>query len=246
MSIAPQAKKIDSQMERASSALAQMDFFQAERIAASCLNLAHNAGDFERMARICMPLEEARRQKRLAAIDAANTVVRSSLPRGRSKLEPGCCLVQPPLVGANVGALRLKADRRGVPVLFVTREPLTRAGKWPVVAVSPAPLTIRAYIDPPVPLERIESSPSKDTGESVPTVSWFLKALDALTDAALAKIKTEDPPAWQVADLVDCLDALPDSDLLHQKLAAVCQEALHAPEPEGSRRRPLVEDDGSF
>lgn len=246
MSTASQTKKIDSQMERASSALAQMDFFQAERIAASCLKLAHNTGDFERMARICMPLEEARRQKRLAAIDTANTVVRSTLPRGHNKLEPGCCLIQPPLVGADVGALRLKADRRGVPILFVTREPLTRAGKWPIAAVTPVPLTIRAYIDPPEPLERIESSPTKDNGESVPTISWFLKAIDALTDAAIAKLKCDDPPAWQVADLVDCLDALPESDLLHQKLAAACQEALHAPEPEGLRRRPLIEDDGAF
>lgn len=246
MSTASQAKKIDSRMERASSALASMDFFQAERIAASCLQLAHNAGDYERMARICMPLEEARRQKTLVAIDAANTVVRSKLPRGRSTLEPGCCLIQPPLVGADVSTLRLKADRRGIPVLFVAREPLTQAGKWPVVAVSQAPLTIRAYIDPPEPLERINDSPTRDRGDSVPTVSWFLKAIDALTDAAIGTLKPDEPPAWLVADLVERLDAFPQSDILHQRLAAACLEAMREPEPEGTRRRPLIEDDGAF
>ncbi|MFN3311207.1 MAG: ABC transporter permease, partial [Thermomonas sp.] len=40
------------------------DYFAAERLCLEALELAHKACDYERMARICLPLQEARRQKR--------------------------------------------------------------------------------------------------------------------------------------------------------------------------------------
>ena len=72
------AGKIDTLMETASAALASGDYFACEREASKALELAHAASDWDRMARICMPLEEARRQKRLEAADAGVRQLSSS------------------------------------------------------------------------------------------------------------------------------------------------------------------------
>src|SRR5689334_10244420 len=62
--------QIDRMMERASTALEAMRYFEAERLASTALRRAHAAADFERMARILLPLQEARRQKRQLAVDS--------------------------------------------------------------------------------------------------------------------------------------------------------------------------------
>lgn len=62
--------KIDTLMEQASKALVHRRYFEAERLALQALRKAHALLDYERMARILLPLQEARRQKRDLAIDA--------------------------------------------------------------------------------------------------------------------------------------------------------------------------------
>src|SRR4051812_45178590 len=73
-------KAIDELMERASSALVTTNYFEAEKLALKALERACAAIDFERMARICMPLQEARRQKRHEAVDAGKTFIMRRLP----------------------------------------------------------------------------------------------------------------------------------------------------------------------
>ncbi len=60
---------IDELMERASLALARTDYFGAERTCLRAIARAVAASDWERAARMCLPLQEARRQKRMLAID---------------------------------------------------------------------------------------------------------------------------------------------------------------------------------
>lgn len=57
-------------MEQASVALVERRYFEAERLALQALRKAHAARDYERMARIVLPLQEARRQKRDLAVAA--------------------------------------------------------------------------------------------------------------------------------------------------------------------------------
>lgn len=138
-------------MELASQHLVHRRYFEAERICAECLRKALALRDFDRLARIVLPLQEARRQKRDLAIDAGRVlVVNGELP-SEDDLQPGCYLVEPPRVGVDGRLLREAADRRGVPAVVVVREPETRDGLWPIVAVGP--VTIRTKVKPPAPEE---------------------------------------------------------------------------------------------
>jgi len=240
---------IDTLMERASRALVATKYFEAERLAARALQRAHAANDFERMARIVLPLQEARRQKRQLAIDSGQRFLSGSMAMaaGEMGIEPGCYLFQPPVIAADARVFRELADAKGVPVLVITREPLTREGKWPVVAVGV--VSARARVSPPWPLERVEGTITKDNvkdGSEPPGPEWFEAAAEAMGDAAIARLKPEDPAAWRVDDLMEFLDAHPDHEKLHQRLAENCRKAMTEVLPEGRRRRPAADDPFSF
>lgn len=240
---ATDAAEIDSLMERASQALVRTEYFEAERMVSRALLAARRVLDFERMARMCLPLQEARRQKREQALDAGPVaLVRSAadLPR---PLCAGCYLLQPPMIGRDGRNVRETADRRGVPTCVLTREPLTRAGRWPIVGVGP--LVVRTQVAPPFEVVRVETSPSKDADDRVPPVEWFAATSESLGDAAIALLKPDDHPHYRVDDLLDYLDAHPEHEKLHQALERACRDAIGTDEPVLPRRRG-VDDPFSF
>lgn len=227
--------QIDELMDRACRHIASAEYFEAERVSLRCLRGARANLDFERMARIVLPLQEARRQKRGSALDAGMVaVVRApdDLPR---PLTAGCYLVQPPMIGRDGRSLHETLDRRGTPASVLTREPLTRRGTWPIVGVGP--MVVRTQVDPPWPIERVESSPSKDAEQRLPPVEWFAEAGEALGDAAIAALTPGDHPHYRVDDLLDFLDAHPEHEKLHQELEAACRAAIGVAEPVLPRRR---------
>jgi len=226
-------------MEQASEALVHRRYFEAERLAAEALRSAVSAEDFERAARICMPLLEARRLKRQQAIDCGRvTLVNEPIPEG-APIKPGCYLVCPPRVGAEARAIRQAADAGQVPVLVIAREPATRAGLCPVVAVGP--VTVRAMVpEPPAPPAPPPSKPKKNAKPlpeaprqifgpwTPPTVEWFVAACEALGDAAIAQA-TAPLAADRVGELHARLQSCPDHEKLHQRLMEACERALHEP-----------------
>jgi hypothetical protein len=247
--IQSRAPMIDDLMEQASKSLLDADYFAVERHAKKALAQARKANDFERMARAILPLQEARRQRRHEAADAQLRLILTSVP-GPKDLLPGMYLVQPPLVGMNARVIREQAEAARTPIVIVCREPMTRAGRWPVVAVAAgtltATLTLRTQVDPPPGVEPRDSGMTRDVVHEPPPASWFQAANEALGDAAIAKLNPADPPAWRVDDLLEALDALPDHEKLHQALAAACREASAAPLPDRPRRKSRHDDPRSF
>lgn len=236
---------IDQLMEQASEALVSMDYFRAETAALRALAAARQLSDFERMARICMPLQEARRQKRQLALDAGVRMIIDAVPRRWNELRPGFYLVQVPLLGIDARTIRETADRRHIPMLVIAREPMTRLGKWPIVGVSgarettPTPtgmVTVRTQVDPPAGAVLVEGSRTRDQGDNVPDQAWFLAAAEALGDAAIAKILPTDHPHHRVDELIEYLDAFPDHEKLHQLLESTCREAAGAELPAEPRQ----------
>lgn len=236
--------RIDELMDTASRWLAQMRYFDCERTCTRALALAREARDFERMARICLPLQEARRQRMQIALDAGLVAVASSRRELPRPLVHGCYLVQAPMIGAEARALRELAFARSIPVLIVCREPLTSKDLWPVVAVGEQVLRVR--IPPPSGVRRTGKGVTQDELTEPPTLAWFTEALEKLGDEAIARLKPEDPPQWRVDDLLEFLDALPEHEKLHQALEAECRRAIGAPEPEGERRRGLPDNPFCF
>lgn len=208
---AARAAKIDELMEKASEALAQTSYFEAERLASKAMEMAHAGREYEHMARIVLPLQEARRQRLQLALDTDAVVVVQHEITEEMEVGPGCYLVQPPQVGADARRLRLLALRREVPLAVVCREPLTQLRMWPVVAICPG-LTVRTPIEPP-------------DDEDAVDLAWFAGALEELGDWSLESMDDSMPVTRRIEALLQRLDAVPEHEGLHQVLGDACREA---------------------
>lgn len=246
---------IDELMERSSEALAACEYFEAERLALEGLRRTVAERDYERAGRITMPLLEARRQKMQLAQDVNRVVVVGPGGPGKAGLtEAGMYLVQPPAIAADGRAWRMDADVRHVPVIVLAREPMSRSGArtglWPVVAVGPSQmgrdLSVRTYVKPPACVQPAETGMTRDVISGEIDVAWFLEACEALGDAAIAKLKAEDPAAHRVEDLVEFIEAWPTHEKLHQRLMMECRQAHVEPTPTTERRRGIAENPWSF
>ncbi len=218
-------------LAKAEHALKRHQWFEAERLALKALELARAAREFDAMARITLPLQEARRQRMLVAAEFGKlTIVNESVPED-TKISAGCYLVQPPAVGADARRLRLALLERDAPSLVLCREPKTSAGLCPIVSIGQ--VTIRTRINPPTKWEK-------------PTFSWYLSALEQLGDAAIASIDRGIEPIRQVDALLQCVDSHPDHEKLHQALAEACKmaarEERRLAELPASKKRPPVSE----
>lgn len=251
MTGARSASSIDRLMDQASSALAAADYFgsqaKCERAAAS----ARRVNDFERLARICMPWQEARRQIRQLAEDAGMVAM---VPRvdeySAGAIAPGCYLVCPPAIAIDAHELRDHARKKKTPVYVLTREPMTRAGMWPIAAIRSGgellTRAIRVQRQAPAGVRHREGVPTHDDSSGPPPIQWFLEAGEALGDAAIAALKPDEPAAWRVDDLLEAIEAIPEHEKLFQALQSECFEAAKQPVPDTPRRRPVVDDPTGF
>ena len=232
---AQDGNRIDEIMEQASLALSQTKAIDAEFLCLRALELAVKESDWDRAARIVLPLQESRRLRRQNATDTGTVRLVDTQAQTRIKPETGCYLFQPPLIAAEARSYRASWLRRGVQLFVLTREPMTQAGLWPVAAVGA--LSIRTKVAPPPGVKAKEGCVTRDEiTQAIPT-SWFENAAEALGDAAIASIDPEEPAAHRVLDLIDRLDAFGEHEKLHQALERTCQEALLEPAPKFERRR---------
>ena len=222
-------------MDRASESLVRTDYFETISLCDQALRLALSAKDWERLARITLPLQEARRQIRQIAVDTGAVRLVDTPTQLRAAPQPGCYLIQPPLIGADARGFRAGAERRGVPVFVLAREPMTRLGQWPMVGVSV--LTVRVRLDPPAGVVRDATSKTGDRMETPVPMAWFEAAAEALGDAGIASVDANAPAAHRVEDLLERLEAVPEHEKLHQRLAGAAREAMTQPPPSFPRRR---------
>lgn len=243
-------RTIDANMEMASQKLVARDYFSCEKLCSEALAAAFGARDYERMSRILMPLQEARRQKRQIAEDADRVIVIERDAPTEAQLGAGVYVIRPPRVAAEARALREHLDRLGIPSAVLTREPTTKAGKIPMVAIGPT--TLREHLTPPPPEEgKPTQAPGHDNGETDPMhcredlpLWWLLWACEQLGDGAIADA-LRDLKAGQkrVEQLYFSLQALPEHDKLHQVLAEACLEASRLPAESVTVTREEFDDD---
>ena len=128
-------------------------------------------------------------------------------------IEPGCYLLQPPLVGAHARRLRHLAVSREINAVVMCREPVIRMGLVPFVALGIG-ATVRTKMKLPADIED-------------PDLDWYVSAMEALGEAA-----TELDPALSVEKRINALlprvDAIPEHAGLHQYLEDSCREAAEA------------------
>jgi hypothetical protein len=238
------SRRIDQLMEKASRLLIDTDYFDAEAHCSRALALALAARDFERMSRICLPLQEARRQRRHEAVDAPGEYVISTIPAPGERISPGKYLLTPPLVGIHARQFRDAANRQKSPTLVLVREPTTRSGRWPIVGVGTGPrepFVVRVQVDVPPNLNG-----ANGTQPHAPDATWFMATQELLGDAALLKSPRGVPADHHVEDLMDALEAVPEHEKLIQALAQACRDAVGASPAPAPRRRPFMDNPNSF
>lgn len=238
------ARDIDTKMEQASEALARTDYFLSERLCDESIKLARRHNDFERMHRICLPLQEARRQIRQLATDTGRVRVVERNADVPDPVEAGVYLLQPMMIGADANRLREHTRISRVPAMVLAREPMTDKGLWPFVAV--APRTVRVRVAPPPAVERDAARITRDRITGPIDVGYLEDVSERLGDEAISTLPAGDPPAHLVDDLLEFVDAMPDHEKLHQRLEEACRDAMLEPVPTRPRRRPLVDDPYSF
>ena len=211
MTATSKQKRVDELIEQATGSISRGAVFEAERMANKALTLAHQVEDYARMAKAVGPLLEARRGRRETALQCGEVTIIHEPVTENLKFGPGCYLIQPPQVGADARRLRMAALQSEVPALVVCREPLTQLKLWPVVAIGPG-ATVRTKVEPPADQDQ-------------PDMQWFLGAMEALGEEAIASIDVEVEVTRRLKLVLERLDTVPDHDGLHHLLEQTCQEA---------------------
>lgn len=252
-------------MEQASQHLVHRRYFEAEQLCIEALRRSHAIRDYDRLARLVLPLQEARRQKRDLALDAGDVFLVNGEMPDESRLRPGCYLVAPPRVGVDGRLLREAADRRHVPIVVTVREPTTREGLWPIVAVGPTTIRTKVPPPPPQPLPTVgkggkvkaragtktrkaaapvDPQPAAPASANValPPPRWFAEANEALGDAAIANLNPSAHPTSRVDSLIELLEAHPDHEKLHQRLEEAARAAARDPRPPRRSNQALLDE----
>jgi hypothetical protein len=205
-------KAIQDLMQRGNDALNDGQWFTAETLLAKALGMLRSRQDWGGMAEALTPLHAARKGRRkLALASRVAIALIDEAPQEGAAVDRGRSLFQPPVVAADARRFRLAAMLQEVPVAVVCREPTTRLGEIPVVAIAPG-ATIRVRIDPP-------------KNESKPTAAWFRSAMDALAKEAVAMDQPDLEISRRVDRLLALVDAVPEGDAPTELLIQVCTDA---------------------
>lgn len=223
---------LDAMMEDASRALARMEYLECEALCVEALDQARAAEAWSYVARILLPLQEARRQRRMIAAEGVVRLGTTSLTGPVSgwldEMEAGCLAVTAPHGAAQARELVALARqrRRVVEVLYVENAP--RQGDWRVRSFGGPAVTVEVAGPPPTWCDRwIRPGEMSNAIEgasgvlrSATPADWFLDASEALGDAALeAALQHHDSPKASFDALYDCLQVVSDHEILHQRLA---------------------------
>ena len=197
---------IESKLASAEKAMKAARWFEAERESLAALDLAIAADAHDLAADATLPLQEARRQRTLMAIDAAEGVLNiiDAVEPELETVEPGVHLLVPHAVAADARRMRVVAIQNETPMIAVCREPDTRTGEVPIVAIGE--VTVRTYVAPP-------QNPDS------PSLEWILAAMEALGDAAIERLASEVRGPQRIAALRNAIDSVPEHEKLHQALA---------------------------
>lgn len=193
-------------MEKASRALADMDYLTCEALCLDALTEAKRADRYGYYARVLLPLQEARRQRRMIA--AAGDIRLGSGPgfepgKWLAGHNAGCIVLTHPHSAEDALAIhqRARQNKQFIEVLFADNAP--EEAQW----------TLRSYDGPAVSCTIAAPLPGASAAQ------WFIDATERLGDAALAGVDSTLTGKALVDELESRLRVFPDHELLHQGLA---------------------------
>lgn len=215
---------IDRIMERASLSLVAMDYLACEDSCLEALAMARDQANWLYYARILLPLQEARRQRRMIAADGAirlGTSRLSSTPEAwLDANHAGCIVLTRPHTRADAAALAKLARQRRLHVEVLFADCHASDNEW----------TLRSHAGPEADC-RIAAPPQAtrdvDTRGGAPA-GWFIHATEALGDAALKQIDAPLGDVQRITQVERRLAVVTDHEFLHQWLAEAARAAQTA------------------
>ena len=229
---------IESMMQIASEALARMDYLTCEDRCLEAMAMAKQADDWSQYARILLPLQEARRQRRMIAAEGVirlGTADSSGSPaQWLTQCRVGCVVVTQPHDAQVAQALTREARAQRLYVEVLWADNTLQAAQWAITThagmgarcVVPAPP--RPWVDRWLEPESVQqtSDAAQASGVHMTPADWFLDACEALGDAALARIEPAASQLTRIDALERCLTAVTDHEVLHQELTAAARAML--------------------
>lgn len=205
-------------MERASRLLVEMDYLASESLCLQGLAMAKADEDWTAYARVLLPLQECRRQRRMIAADAG---VQLGTNACWNDPRDGCVAVTHPLAEADAARISREAIQHGryVEVLWCDNPP--EASTWNIKTFNnggthcPVACPELAWIN-----QRLD--PAADpAGQAAAGAAghWFIAASEALGDAALAGVTAPRGTRDRIDQLEAAVAAVGDHEILHQRLA---------------------------
>ena len=204
-------KPIQTQVDKGLDALREESWFIAESHLLKALIASRGRDDWEGMIEITEGLRQSRCGIRRQALVRGSVRLCNEGSTETMAISTGRYLVEPPLVGADARRLVQSGRDNQVAIAVVCREPLTRSGLVPIVAIAPG-TTIRVQIDPP-------------SNEKKPTTAWFKNAMESIGDAALDTIDPTKALDRRIDPILGTIDAIPDHEALYEALSETCREA---------------------
>mgnify|MGYP006271805717 CR=1 FL=1 len=169
------AARIDDLMERASRALVDRSYVACERLCVEAIELAHGRGDYDRLARITLPLQECRRQLRQMAEEAGTVVLagpREDVAAVVERLASGCVLLtDPPYTAADARAVRESAREGGKAIEAVCLDGEGLTAMFCRAMEDAGDRLLAEAADEPDPVKRVD---------------WLLARLDQVSDHEIA------------------------------------------------------------
>ncbi len=234
-------KPLDMLMDEASILLVKMEYLAAEKLCEEGLARAKEAGDWGYVARILLPLQECRRQRRMIAVEGAVLIGSYGVLESPAQM----------VAKHDAAAVVLTAHHDAVFARAVRREALEAGKYWEVLLAQAdeagGPWKVKSggteafegLVDaPPAEWQNRWLTPGRKEGKGIEIKpmadgttpgSWVVRASEKLGDAGLAHVKSTYPDAGaqKVKALEGCLESVSDHEFLIQEYQKVAR-AMHA------------------
>eukprot|EP00752_Nemacystus_decipiens_P015037 g13393.t1 len=177
--------------------------------------------------RVLLPLQEARRQRRQAALDGpillGTPEKMDAIEQDLEVLEQGCVVLTWTYTASEAAVLIETLHRSGAPIEVLFADNKADASAWRITSTAGPGLSI----DLPAPKPEWVGQWVDPSAMTPPTPAhWFMQASEALGNAALAAIEALPGSLEYLQALEDALACVDDHEILHQRLATAAK-ALH-------------------
>jgi hypothetical protein len=218
------SKPLDQLMERASRALVEMHYLEAESLCLEGLRMARAQRDWVAYARVLMPLQECRRQRRMIAAD---TAVQLGTAGGIDRLDAGCIAVTHPHSAEDAARLALEAgrQRRHVEVLYCDNA--VEADTWRAMTYDGSQIACEVPAPAGLPLNQRLCADAGPLPQAITGAGhWFIAATEALGEEALRRVTAPLGSLDRVEQLERMVQAVDDHEILHQRLGDAVRALL--------------------